>query len=275
MLMIVPNTKLNKPLSAYYTGASGGCFFALSLALVTQDTHCISSTSPLHDIIKQNWNISDIDRWDEFQVRYDNNYNLRDGDPAEPTIHQMPDGRMPIIKYDNYDHIVNDGSTSTGIYTDVDTQWELMRLKHRYYFKEEIYNDTVQHPINAYNNVKDPSWPNITKIEDFDTLSAEIQDELINVFDFPEELTDLKNWFGDFKKNISFKFRGSYVIKQDNIFTLDKMDHVFLLQDIVKTKFKCVTDALELEHTQEVADHVDQWVALHPENIQALFYKDI
>jgi len=56
---------------------------------------------------------------------------------------------------------------------------------------------------------------------------------------------------------------------------IDAADYSFLLQDVIKTKFKCVTDALGLIHTQEIADHIDKWVALHPENIQELFYKDI
>lgn len=57
--------------------------------------------------------------------------------------------------------------------------------------------------------------------------------------------------------------------------TFKDADHKFLLQDVIATRFKCVTDALGLEHTQEVADHVDRWVALHPKHIQEMLTKDL
>jgi hypothetical protein len=65
-------------------------------------------------------------------------------------------------------------------------------------------------------------------------------------------------------------------VNNNSIITTDgPNEHKFLLQDVVKSKFKCVTDALGLQHTQNIADHVDRWVALHPRNIQELFYTDI
>jgi len=44
--------------------------------------------------------------------------------------------------------------------------------------------------------------------------------------------------------------------------------HSFMLQEVIRTKFKCVCDVLGLAHTQEVVDHIDKWVQLHPFTIQ-------
>jgi hypothetical protein len=63
------------------------------------------------------------------------------------------------------------------------------------------------------------------------------------------------------------------VLKRFNELFFNDVDYKFLLQDVIKTKFKCVTDVLELEHNQEVIDHVEHWVSLHPDNIKEMFYK--
>ena len=266
--------KQNKPFSVYYTGASAGCFFALTLALASQNTHSISSTKTIQDIIKKNWNIQNVEDWDDYQVKYDYSYDPGVGlyDKKMPL---MPDGKYPIIKYDQALRIVNDGSISILPYTDIDTHYELMRLKRRAYFHKDNTFDFTGYAIERYNMVKDKSWPDIQQLADLELLPNYILNELINDFNFPNKPYILSSWENQFKINNSFEYNNIRIFKRhiDHIF--NKVDYKFLLQDVIKTKFKCVTDILELDHTQEVIDHVNLWVSLHPKYIQEMFYKDI
>lgn len=54
----------------------------------------------------------------------------------------------------------------------------------------------------------------------------------------------------------------------DNSCLFTDCTHSFMLQEVIRTKFKCVCDVLGLAHTQEIVDHIDKWVQLHPFTIQ-------
>ena len=267
-------SKQNKPFSVYYSGASAGCFFALTLALASQDTHSISSTDTIQNIIKKNWDIKNVKKWDSYQVKYDYSYNpnaiLYDG-----TLPLMPNSKLPIIKYDQASRIVNDGSISIMPYTDIDTHYELMRLKRRAYFYKNNPPDFERQAIKYYNDVKDKTWIDVKSLKDFKKLPKYIIDELVNDFNFPKDPYLLESWEQEFKIDNSFTYNGIKIFKQHIGHIFNKVDYKFLLQDVIKTKFKCVTDVLELNHTQEVIDHVNLWVSLHPAYIQEMFYKDI
>jgi len=49
---------------------------------------------------------------------------------------------------------------------------------------------------------------------------------------------------------------------------IDKADHTFLLQDVVSTRFKCVSDTLGIEQPPAVAVHINDWIMMHPPEIQ-------
>ena len=50
-------------------------------------------------------------------------------------------------------------------------------------------------------------------------------------------------------------------------------DYSFNLRDIIKTKFKIVTDALRIPYNNSHIKLIDKWVKLHPDEIQDLLLK--
>ena len=266
--------KKNKPFAVYYSGASAGCFFALTLALSSQSTHCISSTQSIQEIVRNNWNIHNVDEWDSYQVDYDYSYHPNDHIPR--TIPDLVNNKLAIIKYDNTDRlIITDNAVSILIYTDVDTHFALMELKRRALFKVGKPYLLDDHTIISYNNVRDSLWPVVKNWTDLKELPIDIKDELVTVFNFHPEFDNKEYWMNKIKEELSFKHNEYRVLKAFNESIFNKVHHRFLLQDVIKTKFECVTDALNLEYTNEVQSHVDTWVALHPKKIQKMFYKDI
>jgi hypothetical protein len=244
-------------LAVYYSGASGGCFFALTLALATQDTHSISSTKTVQEIIRDNWKIDDYVNWDDHQVAYDYSYAPWNRDCTGLSAERCKElsfkvftvknhkkrinNKLAIIKYDDFKEIVDEDAVSIMVYTDVDTQFALMELKQRGVFCEK-------------------------------TSSFRYAMKWIKEAGFSEPAEN--DWHDIFKSSCSEIYNGIKIFS-NNIkhVVLDGIDHEFLLQDVVNTKFKCVTDALGIEYTKEVADHVDFWVALHPKNIQQMLIK--
>jgi hypothetical protein len=232
---------MDKNLAVYYSGASGGCFFALTLALATQKTHSISSTQTVQEIIDNNWQSNDYDKWDDRQVKYDHNYGPDCVDLRSKDRHKRCNDMLAIIKYDDFNSVVDEDAISLMVYTDIDTQFALMELKKRYLFFTGT--DPHRNANIVMNNNKFPLLPD-------------------------------KDWHKQFKDTFSKMYNGVKIFN-DHIkcVVLDRIDHAFLLQDVVSTKFKCVTDVLGLEHSTEVADHVDTWVSLHPLDIQSMLQK--
>ena len=225
-----------KAFSVYYSGGSGGCFFTLTLALASQKTHSLSSTESIQEIINKSWKADDVSNWDKYQILYDYQYRVIDNS-YDDIIHNkqyypMSNGKLPIIKYDQPPHLINDNTNSILIYTDVDTHFALMEMKHIAYFNPEYW------------------------LED---------EEKEKEYFFNDQSSRIKH---------SFPYKQIRVLKRFNELFFNDVDYKFFLQDVIKTKFKCVTDALGLEHSQEVIDHVEHWVSLHPDNIQEMFYND-
>jgi hypothetical protein len=235
-----------KPFSVYYSGGSAGCFFTLTLALASQKTHSISSTESIQEIINKSWNIDNSSEWDTYQVSFDHNYFMNEI-INNKQYKLMPDGKFPIIKYDQPLHLINDNTISILIYTDVDTHFALMEMKGRGYFGDDGYWLDYKNPGNIF---------------DEDLLEYPASGENYN-----DRLSRAKHSF------LSFPYKQMRVLKRFNELFFNDVDYKFLLQDVIKTKFKCVTDVLDLEQNQEVINHVEHWVSLHPDNIQGMFYK--
>lgn len=235
-----------KPFSVYYSGGGAGCFFTLTLALASQKTHSISSTESIQEIINKSWKFDNVNNWDDYQVSYDHNYFM---DEIVDNRHYelMPDGKFPIIKYDQPSHLITDNTTSIMIYTDVDTQFALMEMKGRAYYNDGGYRLDYENPGNIFEK---------------------------DLLEYPSPTESHADRLTRVKHSLSFPYKQIRVLKRFNELFFNDVDYKFLLQDVIKTKFKCVTDVLELEHSQEVIDHVEYWVSLHPDNIQEMFYKD-
>ena len=248
-----------KAFSVYYSGGSAGCFFTLTLALASQKTHFLSSTESIQEIINKSWKHDDASNWDKYLIPYDYQYQIPDNsydDMAnEKQYYPMSNGKLPIIKYDQPPHLINDNTNSILIYTDVDTHFALMEMKRVAFFNPVFWANS-----DYYKKDEDRSYwrwggdPILNK-EDF----------------FNDHLSRTKHSFAHTR--LSFPYKQMRVLKRFNVLFFNDVDYRFLLQDVIKTKFKCVTDALGLEHNQEVVEHVEHWVSLHPDNIQRMFYK--
>jgi len=232
--------------SIYYSGGSGGFMFFYSLQLALG--------YDVKELIEENWDIQDPSRWKESET-----FCLFD-----------PELRLNDIKLYCNRPEPHDDATSIGLYTDLKTQIDLAHYKNAAFFNKSngMFDLFVEEVIHNYKAVGDPSWPEVTSFEDFDKLPDWIKEELINVFDFPKELSSYADWLYHERLKTSTTVNGLQVL--DTAASANEfVDHCFLLQDVVNTKFKCVCDALHIAHTQDVADHVDHWVSLHPAHIQA------
>jgi hypothetical protein len=232
----------------YYSGGAGGFMFYYSFL--------IALGYDVSDLIKQNWKIDEYSSWKKSETKkiFDN-----------------------VRLYGNRE-ILDRSVTSILLYTDIKTQEALARLKCAKWYAEfqdkGIPKDyKFENVLMSYNNVKDPEWPVITSYEDLDALPVEIRTELVETYNFPESMSDPFAWVIRLYYEQSFTYNGIKIC-DDNESLLDA-DYKFLLQDVVDTKFKCVCDEMNLPYTQEIAKHVDDWVAMHPENIQKMLHNDI
>lgn len=230
-------------------------FYSLQLALGYDVRHKIA----------HQWDIDAFENWKE----------------AETTNNQsVNDKRLNGIRLCCNPLAIDDSDTSILLYTDIKTQERLARLKRAYWYfeyrgkplDEEILDNI---PIDSYQDVKDPKWPAVESINDFESLSTRIQEELINDFNFPEDLTSEAAWKANLIYDTALPYNGVQVDPQIVENNLSNADYEFILQDVVNTKFKCVCDALGIPHTKEVEKHVDDWVAMHPQNIQKLLQRTI
>ena len=245
-------------LSVYYSGGSAGCFFVLTLALASQKTHSLSSTESIQEIINKSWKFNDVSNWDNYQVPHDYQYRSSDGSydniiKNKQNYPLMPDGKLPIIKYDQPPHLINDNTISNLIYTDVDTQFALMEMKQRGYWVDGDHWVKYDTPGGLFED----------DLRDYPSPSETYNDRIARV----------KRYESFAHTRLSFPYKQMRVLKRYNELFFNDVDYRFLLQDVIKTKFKCVTDVLGLEHNQEVVEHVEHWVSLHPDNIQRMFYK--
>ncbi|RLC08337.1 MAG: hypothetical protein DRI24_23515, partial [Deltaproteobacteria bacterium] len=165
-------------------------------------------------------------------------------------------------------HTSNDISIS--IYTDIETQFKLAKLKNAFWFRPGYYGEGgyTSNGVELYNAIKDENWPEIKSIHDLPGLDQSIKDELINVYNYPEDLGNVYEAICTKIDRLEKVISNNCLVYKPVKIINDNCDCTFHLSDVCNTEFKCVTDALGLEHTQELADHVNNWVSLHPQNIQ-------
>jgi len=244
---------VDKDIYVYYNGGSGG-FIALHGILLTNHFECSKYTDSLIStthIINSVWDnqTSDSSMWKTTEIWPDNKQTSLLSDKLrcyfscnpqlEETSKFCKDKDVLYIK----------------IWCPPKIQFHLAQFKHAFIFYDSAldisttYEEFISYPWKTfYNNVKDESWPNCDNISDVSLLPDHIQDELHNTFNM---------------HNVNFN---------DRIQVFDKTelpeDFSFNLIDIVQTKFKNITDALGLPHTQEHIDLMDKWINLHSSPIQ-------
>jgi len=245
-------------MDVYYSSGSAGCMFTLSLALALRDTHMIPVERPIDQLVHDSWQIQSYDTWNQSEIDFVN--------PPKT----VPDELNTISLYNNH-FLLDNSHTNILCYTDIRTQYELNQLKCRRWFKDD--RDPMRWPlVVAYHLAKDPSWPPVYTNEDLKRLPSWIIDELIMNYGFADPITDFTPWIEKFMSGISVDYNGMKIYRdiQD---VIHEVDYAFRLQDVVKTRFKCVTDALGIEHTQEVVDHVALWLNLHPPKVKIMLCK--
>jgi len=257
---------LTKNVTVSYDSGSGGNMVYLSLLLALQSTHTSQSKVHVANLIKEAWDISELKNWKDTEIleNYEDVPNYNDTTETETIVRITCLAGKGEVDYADIVIVV---------YTDIKTQAALSKMKNTYAYRN-LHTLVRTIPLTVYNDVKDRHWPAISDVSEFSILSRNIQNELVNQFSFPENMHRPDAWEDYVHDIMSTEYNGMRI--NSNIAgTLDKANYTFILQDIVNTKFKCVTDALGLEYTDEIRDHIALWLDLHPGNIQEMLTSTI
>lgn len=240
-----------------YRGGSGGFLFLHFLLLSDQCYNDIFDNIDFPDVIAQQWNISDHQRWKASEY--------------------WPN---------NFKSINNDSSLTKISYFCNPTVEE--------FFQKKQLLDTV---IIGYNNVKDPDWPAVESLKDFVNLPNWIYDEIYNTLDCKNTLgylkgqADLKHiWlYTDFnsQNELAYYKKAYFYHKQPsrekiqdfedkteiwNGISVDKNAVHFLnhshiqikLQDLVNSPDSLIDHGLIKQVNQKQHNLLKHWKSLHP-----------
>jgi len=240
---------MNNDLSLFYSGGSGG-FLGFHGILLSGIHYADGYDNPIVQTSLQ-WNAvkkNGTDLWKKSEIDPDNQKTLES------------DRKNKIFFYCNskpnvfdYSHIKD--STKILVYTDIETQFMLMELKKAYLVQNKIINWPSDWEL-FYSDIKDKDWEECEYPNDIKKLPSDIIKRIHN--DNYKEL----DYFGIDSKT------DKDVISANVEWYKNNTDVQFKLQDIVKTKFKNVTDALNIPHTEEQKILTEYWLSLHPVEIQ-------
>jgi hypothetical protein len=125
-----------------YRGGSGGFIFLHFLLLSDKYRTCFNGNYNFKDIVKKQWNISNLSNWKSTEVWPDNNSTILDDNHKDKLLYFCNPSKDEFFNF--------------GPFTNFN-------------FKK------------CYYDVKDPSWPDIDSFDDFLKLPKQIQDEVINI----------------------------------------------------------------------------------------------
>lgn len=253
---------------------------ALWTILLGSDYRCIFDYKDQNlDVIqKEHWCINEYKTWKTSEIWPDNNLTA------------LSDIKNKIFYFcgPEYNWEQQTG-TQIILYTDIVTQIKLAELKNASFFSDiGIYRPQMKKVIDetfveSYNNIKDPSWPDISNIDDFNTLPSNIQDELKEVIGFstinnylericPQYLEEPVTMQDKLNKannafQTAFEYNGIKVVNQLENW-IHNVNHAILLQDIVKTNGNALLNPIGYDTNKQVVDFINFWVNLHPTDIQ-------
>jgi hypothetical protein len=256
-----------KDLSLHYAGGSGG-FIALHLILLTKKYFCSFLDTPFINeknfdknfakIMDDHWNISSLNSW-----------KLSEWQPVNENTEIASTSRNKIFFHcSNY--ICEHNAETILIYTDIKSQNSLAKLKKSYWYTA-IPSPT--HRLiwqNYYNSIKAEHWGEDADLTvDFNSLPKYQQDEILAIM--PAEPKPVR-FARDEPVNLNEDAILTNYIELDNGIRVlpavadfyKKADHKILLQDIINTKGKALTDSLNIEHNEEQVKLVNRWISLHP-----------
>lgn len=247
-------------LSLNYYGGSGG-FMALWVLLLGSDYRCAFDCSDsLEDIFKKQWSIQDHKTWKSTEIWPNNELTKQSKSKQKVYFHCSPSN-------DTWDD--DQKYTRVFLYTDFDTQIELSELKNAFvnYNRQTADVYPLRPFVGWYNDIKDPSWPDIKSFADLSKLPKRIHNEVCSTLGITETyVLDLKN-------KDKAMFNGEYVWK-DLPNKLNDADVAVKLQDIVSTNGNALLNPLGYKSNSRVKNFIAKWLALHPKQLQEKLHNE-
>lgn len=273
---------MNKDIHVLYNGGSGGHICA-HLILESRRHFCRYTNFPMPDSVdqfrqqfdkikQQQWNIQDPVTWK------DNEFWPANKDTAQSTLNNMC--RLLLTCNPEFNIVLDPAATNVLIYTDAATQFSMSVLKRCFYFRqaEDInkycYKECSTLWAKNYRNVKDDSWPDI-ELCNIDLLPTYIINEIQNLHKGFEPFIEWKSTRDTLALYQQLLMYSKHINHANNMLSnsevvdlLPKVDHAVRLQDIVRSRGKCLLDTLGLPWYNSHANLINHWVCLHPKELQ-------
>jgi hypothetical protein len=270
-----------KDIHLLYRGSTGG-FICSHLILQSQKHFCLYQNYPhenykwpeskaefleqFNEVKNYQWTIHNVARWKNTEVWPENSATEQTQITGLNRLYVTNNPcseNMQIYKQTNI---------NIAIYTDIVSQLEMSTLKNSYWFYNNIYLQNNQRWQNSYSDVKDISWPAV-ELHDVDLLPDSIWQELLTqhqgfdiFFNYSKSKNDV-DLISHFILGSTMKHEAhGEIINIDSEYRaiLPIVDHMVKLQDVIRSRGRCLTDLLELPWNPGHADLVDNWVKLHP-----------
>ena len=252
---------MNHDVTLYYDGGAGGVMFMLSFLLLTEQTHRSGWQRGLttSEMIRRTWQIPGAPHsWKDAEILDDGV-----GDGVSKPYHQL-------TRYCNKRDLSifqPPGSKTILLYAGADLHLQLARMKKPNWFYYNYYG--LRDPV-VFDWVQEEN-PNIKTFRDFEKLPT-AQDKLnlvarVYLKRNPDWLLETDEQLNTIKK-LPHLFQGN--MTSNSAALLSKVDYAFSLEDVVQSRFACVTKALGLKDRIAVESHIDSWVRMHPEHIRRL-----
>ena len=254
---------LERDVTLYYDGGTGGVMFMLNFLKCTQNSHRAGWENgyTLDEVISKTWNVDEAHLWKDSEIAADGMQEF------------VPPGFRKLARYCNYSEFQEPiGPLTIMLYTDAPTHVELARMKKPNWFYFNYYNLRDPKILQA---VSDEHTSPLHTFKDFEDLNdAQLKLDLVarayHKID-PDRLLETDEQMEELKKDrtVFVPWNGmqiSWASRQ----LIDRVDYRFRLQDVIKSRFECVTHALGIEHNLEVVNDIRDWIAMHPRHIRLL-----
>lgn len=243
-----------------YRGGSGGFLLLHLLLLSGHYRQDIFNGIDFNDIVKNQWNIDDHDKWKNNEV-------------------------WPI-----------NGQSLSSASLQNNLLFFCNPTEQEFFQKSQI----VDFASNCYNDVKDPSWPDVKSAADFEKLPSHIYNEIYSVLDCKDALDYLRNnlvsksvWlYTDFysQNELAYYKKAYYYFREPSrskiqdfdeyadiwqdtlvdkkaIYFLNHSDIQIRLQDLVNNPKILVQYQLVEQITQQQFELINHWKKLHPPDL--------
>jgi hypothetical protein len=256
-----------------YFGGSGG-FFCLYLLLLSNQYQCCfeNGSADAHVTKVTQWDIQNVSNWKDNEI-WPNNSNTKAESFDVSKVFFLCNPLQLTQKPGVQDDVLSKcPGKKILLYTDLETQWHLTKTKRAYWFQKgqqlngqgpswQTAEYREEQVLIWYNNIRQDSWPQISKADDFYNLPQEIQDICITDYSMWEVL-DIGKFDNDDYRPRGVEFRGDIVYKKV-VDIMPKMDIVVKLQDLIKTQGRVLFDQLGIETNKDTQKFIIQYLSLH------------